>query len=317
MGQTASSFSQFFPAKPTFTAADVPDLTGKIAIVTGGNAGIGKETVLLTRNAKVYLAARSKTKAEVAIQDLHAGTGKTALFLELDLSDLASIKRSTQEFLSKETELHLLFNNAGVMWPPIDQVTANGYDLQFGTNVLGHFYFTELLMPALLAGATSSSDKKARVVTTSSFGNYLAKGINWDSLKDGPARRKVDTQALYNQSKLGNVLIAREVAKRYGDKGIVSTSVNPGNIRTELTRYVKTPGVLPYFILVQNMILYPVHYGAITQLYAGTSPQTLDSNGKFFVPWAREAQPNAKALDSDLGQRLWSWCEEQVKVHVG
>ncbi|KZT26842.1 NAD(P)-binding protein [Neolentinus lepideus HHB14362 ss-1] len=316
MGQATSYISQFFPAKPKFTAADVPDLTGKVAVVTGGNTGIGKETVkarivLLSRNAKVYLAARSKTKAESAIQDVHTATGKMALFLELDLSSLASVKKAAEEFLSKETKLHLLFNNAGVMVPPINEVTADGYDLQFGTNALGHFYFTELLMPALLAGATSSSDKKARVVTTSSFGNYLIKDINWDSLKDGPARKKMGPQALYHQSKLGNVLIAREVAKRYGDKGIVSTSVNPGNIRTDLSRYITTPG----WGLVSKLLLYPVNYGAITQLYAGTSPQTVDANGKFFVPWAREAQPNPKALDPELGERLWKWCEDQVKGH--
>ncbi|EPQ57453.1 NAD P-binding protein [Gloeophyllum trabeum ATCC 11539] len=289
MGQTASYLGQFFPAKPKFTAADVPDLTGKVVIV--------------------YLAARSKSKAEAAIQDLKAQTGKEALFLELDLSSLDSVKRSAQEFLSKEPALHILFNNAGVMWPPIDQLTADGYDLQWGTNVLGHFYFTELLMSALIAGAETSPDKKARVVTTSSFGNYMVKGIDFASFRDGPERKKLGPQDLYSQSKLGNVLIAREVAKRYGDKGIVSTSVNPGNIRTELTRHATFPGMK----LLSVLVLYPVHYGAITQLYAGTSPQTVDANGKFFVPWAREAKPNPVALDSELGERLWKWCEEQVK----
>jgi len=122
----------------------------------------------------------------------------------------------------------VLFNNAGVMWPPMDWLTEDGYDMQFGTNVLGHWYFTELLMPALLAGKESSPDGHARVITTSSSGAYLYT-VNWDSLRDGPARRKMSSQQLYFQSKFLNVVVTRQVAKRYGDKGIIALSCNPGS----------------------------------------------------------------------------------------
>ncbi|KAI0369416.1 NAD(P)-binding protein [Pilatotrama ljubarskyi] len=173
--------SQAYPPKSQFTVDQIPDLTGRVVIVTGDysllqrDVGIGYETIqaLLQHNAKVYMASRSRVKVDAAIASLKEATGKEALFLELDLSSLASVKRAAQEFLSREHELHILFNNAGVMMPPIDQVTKDGYDLQFGTNVLGHFYFTELVMPALLAGVESSPDHHARVITTSSAGAYL------------------------------------------------------------------------------------------------------------------------------------------------
>ena len=109
-------WTNMFPPKPTWTADEMPDQSGKVMIVTGGNTGIGKETVkvLLQHNAKVYLAARSRSKAEAAIKDLKDETGKDAIFLELDLSSLASVRKAAEEFLNKEHELHILFNNACV-----------------------------------------------------------------------------------------------------------------------------------------------------------------------------------------------------------
>ena len=113
------------------------------------------------------------------------------------------------------------------MWPPLDALTTDGYDLQWGTNVLGHFYLGERLMPALVAGAQTSPDKHARVITTSSGGAYLGK-LQYDTMRDGAARRKKTTEDLYFQSKLGNAVVAHQIAKRYADRGIVSISVNPG-----------------------------------------------------------------------------------------
>ncbi|KIO23027.1 hypothetical protein M407DRAFT_215532, partial [Tulasnella calospora MUT 4182] len=132
---------QAYPPKSKFDPSrDMPDLTGKVIIVTGGNTGIGKHTIraLLNKNAKVYMASRSKERAEKAIADLKQETGKDAIFLELDLASLDKVTKAAKEFMSKEPALHILFNSGGVMVPPIEQVTEDGYDLQFGTNVLGH-----------------------------------------------------------------------------------------------------------------------------------------------------------------------------------
>ncbi|KAI0961006.1 hypothetical protein AcV7_000228 [Taiwanofungus camphoratus] len=253
---------QSFPPKSKFSTDQIPDLAERVIIVTGGNVGIGKETVkaLLEHNAKVYMASRNKEKAEAAIKELKIATGKEAIFLELDLSNLLSVMKAAEEFMGKEQELHVLFNNAGVMTPPRELVTADGYDLQFGTNVIGHFLFTELLMPALIAGKDTSPDKHARVITTSSAGAYPG-SLHWDTFKDDPARRKMTTYSLYYQSKFANVVVARQVAKRYADKGIVSLSCNPGQIYTELWRY--TPNML---LRLVRLVLYPAPMGALTQL---------------------------------------------------
>jgi len=312
MGNTYSVIEQAFPSKPTWTVNDIPDLTGKVILVTGGNTGIGKETVkqLLAHNAKVYLAARNAQKANEAIADLKNETGKQAIFLQLDLSDLPTVRRSAQEFLSKEGQLHVLINNAGVMIPPKEQVTAQKYDLQFGTNVIGHWLFTQMLLPALFAATdASSSHEKARIVTVSSSGNYLTTGIDFDAIVDGPGRKKYAEVELYNKSKFGNVVVARELARRYGDK-IVSTSLNPGNILTDLGRHFSR-----WQYAMVKWMLYPVSYGALTQLYCATSPSVADANGKFFIPWARSGEANKAALDPQVGERLWSWLEDETKKY--
>lgn len=162
------------------------------------------------------------------------------------------------------------------MAPPIEQVTTQGYDLQFGTNVLGalsykfpcntqpnlflgHFYLTKLLSPALLAGAGSSPDGKARVVNTASSASLFVGEVDFNTLKDTPARKKRSPEMLYSQSKLvgsiclfldnpirtillnqGNVLFSNELARRYGDQGIVSTSLNPGNLQSDIQRHLST-----------------------------------------------------------------------------
>lgn len=310
MGVLFSLITETFPPKSKFNVQDIPDLSGKVIIVTGANAGVGKETAkaLLAHNAKVYIAARSQAKAEEAIKELKEDTGKEAIFLKLDLSDLKAVKAAAEEFQSKEKELHVMFNNAGVMVPPIDQVTTQGCDLQFGTNVLGHYYFTTLLIPALLAGAKSSPDGKARVVNTSSSASVLTSGVNFNTLKDTPARKKYSTSSLYAQSKLGNVLFSNELQRRYGDQGIVSTSLNPGNLKSDLQRHLSWTETL--FI---TPLLYPASQGALTQLWAGTSAEGLNLGGKYLIPWARIGEGNVAGQDEKLRGELWKWLEEQIE----
>ncbi|TFY74669.1 hypothetical protein EWM64_g9343 [Hericium alpestre] len=288
----------------------MPDLTGRVVLVTGGSAGIGKETVaaLLAHNATVYLAARSPAKAHAAIRELKERTGREAVFLELDLANLASVKRAAEEFLEKEKELHVLFNNAGVMFPPHNQLTKDGFDLQWGTNVVGHYALTKGLLPALLAAAQSSPDGKARVVTTSSMAAYL-NTIHWSTFARGPGRDKLTKYALYEQSKHANVVFARELGRRYGDRGIVSTSVNPGNIVSELQRHMN-----PVLRWIAHKFIYPTPYGALNQLWAGTSPETADFNGKFIIPWTRVGECRRETNDPEIGRRLWAQLEEDTHV---
>ncbi|KAJ7031133.1 NAD-P-binding protein [Mycena alexandri] len=312
-----SIYSQFFVPKTIFRAQDIIDLSGKVMLITGGYSGIGYETTkasaeLLAHGAKVYIAGRSQTRADNAIIELREATGKTDVhFLELDLADLQSVKKAAETYLSLETELHVLFNNGGVMQPPLDQFTAQDYDLQFGTNVLGHFYLTKLLLPVLLATAKTSPDGKARVVNTASLGSTFAPGIDYETMRDSAKRHQLGSIKLYNQSKLGNVVVSAELARRYGDQGLVSTSLNPGNLKTEIARHWTSPGQ-KLMKLLAHLIVYPAQMGALTQLYAGTSPEGANLNGKYLVPWARIGTPSQVSQDEEVGKKLWTWLEEQV-----
>ncbi|KAB5591233.1 Oxidoreductase [Ceratobasidium theobromae] len=293
MGTAYSVYRELFLPKPSWSVDQIPDLSGQVMIVTGGNAGIGRETckALLGKGAKVYLAARNKSKAEETIEWLKNETnGKSPVFLELDLADLNSVRRAAVEFRERERELHVLFNNGGVMAPPIDRKTANGYDLQFGTNVLGHFLFTTLLLPVLIHTAQISNGQ-VRVVTTTSMGHRSAPkgGIDYVSIEPNSsaadeARKKLGPFVLYSQSKWGNIVFSNELHRRYRAQGIVSIAIHPD-------------------------------YGALTQLYAGTSVEGLEYSGKYLVPWGIVGQPRADTSSEEAGQKLWAWLEEQAKTH--
>ncbi|KAF7368945.1 NAD(P)-binding protein [Mycena venus] len=349
-------FSQFFPPKSEFSVDDIPDLTGQVIIVTGGNSGIGKETVkaLLQHNAKVYLGARSPEKAKEAIDDLKSQTGKQAEFLELDLADLHSVKRAAQEFNQKETQLHVLFNSGGVMlinvrvdnlFSPYSCRQSNNllpkstifnsgpmcwvnypavHDFHiFSKAAAGHFYFTKLLLPTLQT--TVVSGKPARVVNTASLSAELfGQDINYNTLKESPAREKMGAQKLYHQSKFGNVAFSNELFRRYGNQGIVSVALNPGNLKTGLTRHIA--GAVKLFII--NLMLYPAPYGALTQLWAGTTNEgatfggkvecfhllryaEADTSAQYLIPWARIG--TSPSTDPAAEKALWTWLEEQVE----
>ncbi|KAJ7599590.1 NAD-P-binding protein [Mycena floridula] len=314
MVNSTSLIGQFWPPRAKWFQKDMPDLTGKVMLVTGPKTGIGKETVkaLLQHNAKVYFAARGKEDSEKVIRELEAITGKKAIFLELDLASLSSVRKAADEFLSKERELHVLFNNAGVMMPKLDLLTKEGYDVQWGVHVIGPHLFTKLLIPALLTGAQSSADRQARIVTTSSSGAYFEKNIHWDTFTPGSARTKYGTNNLYFQSKLAQVIWTRELARQYGNQGIMAVSLNPGHLQTDLQRH---QSALSLFF--GKFLLYPVDpYGALTQLYAGTSPNALNvTNGAFFIPWAREGPTPPGAFKPGVGTELWEYLEKEVEGH--
>ncbi|KAK7053648.1 short-chain dehydrogenase/reductase family protein [Favolaschia claudopus] len=298
---------------------DMPDLTGKIALVTGGNTGIGYHTVkqLLLKNAKVYLAARSEEKAKAAIQRLQQETlGKTAIFLELDLADLPSVRKAAEEFLSRENRLDLLFNNGGVMLSPPEMLTAQNHDLQFGTNCIGHFLFTELLLPALIQ-SHKETNTRARILNTSSLGHELApsRGIDFVSLRAGPERDAWVKAAgswlgpwrLYGESKLGNILVSNYYARTYPES-IVSCALHPGGIRTELTRHGGT-----MYQRIVSMIAFPAPMGALTQLWGATIASEEQMNGKYLVPWGKIGKASPPASDWELEGKVIEYLREQTK----
>ncbi|KAJ6545988.1 hypothetical protein DFH09DRAFT_1508206, partial [Mycena vulgaris] len=217
-------------------------------LVTGGSTGIGYETVkqLLLKNAKVYLVARSLEKAASAIKILGDETKKSPIFLHLDLADWRSVHMAAETFLAREPRLDLFFNDDGVLISPPDQLTAQGYDFQFGTNVLGHFYLTELLLPALTKSCEETK-VRARIINISSRVHTAepGNGIQFVSLKGGPERdewvkRKGNMMVrfpLYEQSKMGNILISNYFAKQHSGV-LVSCAVHPGAVKSDLLQCV-------------------------------------------------------------------------------
>jgi len=258
------------------------------------------------------MAARSEAKAREAIDELKKTTDNEGIFLKLDLNDLNSVRSAAQEFLSKETSLHVLFNNAGVMYPPRENITVQGYDSQFGVNALAPFYFTHLLLPALRAGAKSSPDGKSRVIHTSSYAGRFVDKIEYNTLLDTPARKKAFEYVLYSQSKLANAMISNEMAKRYVDEGIISVSLHPGFLSSDLLRHVSL-----WQLAMVKLLLYAPPYGALTQLWAGTMPEGAELNGKYLIPWARVGKCPAAAEDRAKLTELWNWLEAQVRSFEG
>jgi NAD(P)-dependent dehydrogenase (short-subunit alcohol dehydrogenase family) len=246
---------------------------------------LGKEIarILYSKNATVYIGARSREKADAAIDDIKKaapGSAGDLVFVPLDLADLSSIKASARQILSSTRKIHVLFNNAGVMLPGEDDKTAQGYDLQLGVNNLGTHLFTKLLTPALVDTARDELPATVRVVWVSSSAAETrfvpTGGVPLDNLDY--RNSKPSNFARYAISKAGNYLQGAEFARRHAADGVVSIPLNPGNLDSDLWR---SQGVV-MSTLLSAFLLHPVIYGAYTELFAGLSPEvTMARSGEW------------------------------------
>jgi retinol dehydrogenase 12 len=326
MGMNFSSLKQsFFIPAPTFTGRNLPDQTGKVHIVTGGYAGCGEELVrlLYEKNATVYIAGRSKEKAAKSIASVMGkhpdSTGKIG-FLQLDLSNFRTVKPAVEEFVSKETRLDVLTNNAGVMTPPAGSKDSHSHELQMGTNCLGPFLFSELLQPILQRTASSSPPGSVRVTWAASIASQLYSPQNGVDFGEDGNPRILGPRTDYGQTKAGNIFLATETARRYGKSGIVSVAWNPGNLKTELRRHQS-----PLLEMAMRFMLSPPIYGAYTELYSGWSDDiNLDNNGAYVWPWGRivtdglrpdllAAVKNREQGGSGTAEKFWDWCYKETQ----
>ncbi|KAI1139305.1 NAD(P)-binding protein [Hypoxylon sp. FL0543] len=316
-----SQFSQLFPPRPKFTDKNVPDQNGKVFIVTGGASGVGFEVsrILYEKNATVYIAARTASKIQNAIEDikkLYPGSRGRLEALVLDLANLETIKPAVENFISKEQRLDVLFNNAAVMGTSPEDKSAQGYELQMGTNALGPFLLTRLLEPILLrTAAQENSPGHVRIVWVGSMLDIGTPkgGVVWDSQTGEPLVHSA-MMANYMQSKAGITFLAHEYAKRLGGKGIISTSLHPGMMKTELQRHMPAPVRTAMGVVFKGPV-----YGAYTELYAGFSPEiTSKENGRYIIPWGRlgsvpEHMAGGMRSRDEGGtgssERFWDWCE--------
>jgi NAD(P)-dependent dehydrogenase (short-subunit alcohol dehydrogenase family) len=301
-----------------WTAAQVPDLTGKIAVVTGANSGIGFETArqLARHGAQVIMACRDRTKGEAACRRICAETPNAALEVAvLDLASLASARAFAAAFTRRRTPLDLLINNAGVMAIPYRQ-TADGFETQFGTNHLGHFALTGLLLEALLTAPA------ARIVTVSSDAHKLGRmdfaNLNW--------QRSYTRWGAYGRSKLANLLFAYELQRKLAaaQARAISVAVHPGYAATnlQLVGLEMSPlrGLTGTVRVLNRLAAQSAAMGSLPTLYAATAPDV--QGGDYVGPggfakmrgYPIKTRSNPASYDPALAAQLWAVSEEQTGV---
>lgn len=279
------------------------DLAGKVAVVTGASGGLGAETAraLASKGAAVVLVARNASKLEQQVDAIKASTGNEQVSYELmDLADFDSVRLTATTIAAKFPAIHILVNNAGLMACPLER-TAKGFESQLGVNHLGHFQFTQLLIPNLQAGAP------ARVVVLTSGAHKLGavdfEDPNWE-------RREYNKWEAYGAAKTACSLFALGLNDRFDE--ITANAVHPGIIMTDLSRHLVEEDYA--FMAMEGMTLKSVEQGAATSVWAATSPE-LEGKGGFYLEDAhigKEADPEERlygylpyALDQDSADQLW------------
>ncbi|BBY44487.1 SDR family NAD(P)-dependent oxidoreductase [Mycolicibacterium celeriflavum] len=295
-----------------WTAADIPDQSGRTAIVTGANSGLGYDTAaaLADKGAQVVLAVRNLDKGTEAKDRIKTASPNAIVTLqELDLSSLDSVRRAADELRAAHPRIDLLINNAGVMYVPNRELTKDGFEMQFGTNHLGHFALTGLLLDHLLPVDGS------RIVTVSSVGHRLMARIRFEDPHFETGYNRVQA---YGQSKLANLLFTYELQRRLKLKGAptIAAAAHPGFSDTELMRYI--PGFVPDFIW--KIVAQPASMGALPTLRAATDPGV--AGGQYYGPdGIGEVKGHPKVVASsgqshneDIQRRLWTMSEELTGV---
>jgi len=301
-----------------WTVENMPDLTGKVAIVTGANSGLGYEVAraLAYKGATLIMACRDAKKGEEAVLKLRQEFPKAKLeLMPLDLADLNSIRSFAETFSQKYSTLDILCNNAGVMAIPYRQ-TAQGFEMQFGTNHLGHFALTGLLLPVIL-----KTPNQPRIVTTSSA-LHRSGQINFADLA---SKNSYSPGGAYSQSKLANLLFAYELQRQLTAKGsnAISTAAHPGYAATNLQAAgpLMTGSALRLRLMqVASLLAQSAAMGALPTIYAATAAGV--QGGEYFGPagfmemrgYPKAVRSNERSYDTELAKKLWAVSEELTGV---
>lgn len=278
------------------------DLVSRVHLVTGANTGIGLVTAreLARRGARVFVVCRTMEKAAVTAEAIRREAGNELIEpLALDLSRLASVRACAEAFLRRDEPLHVLINNAGLAGR--HGVTADGFEIAFGVNHLGHFLLTVLLLERMGQSAPS------RVVTVASKAHFRAKAIDLDAVR-GRTRSLTGIQE-YAVSKACNVLFSAELARRTAGGGVTCYSLHPGVVASDIWRNVPWP-VRP---LMRLRRMLPVEEGAGTTLYCATSPEVAEQSGLYYDA-CKVKTPSELASDASLAEELWNRSDEWTDV---
>ena len=280
-------------------------LPNKIVIITGANTGIGKENAIdhAKRGAKVYIACRDIKRGEDALKEIIRESGSDNVhFLQLDLASLSSVREFSRKFHELESQLHILILNAGVMACPQSK-TKDGFEMQMGTNHLGHFLLTHLLLDLIKASSPS------RIIAVSSEGHKMSNIVKDDLMSEKPYGK----WRAYGRSKLANILFARELSKKLEGTGVTVNSCHPGAVQTELGRHMNAnlrkyfikPFVTPFFKTAWE--------GAQTQIRLAVDPDLTEVSGKYFSN-CKEKTPSRAAQDEEMAAWLYEKSLELVKL---
>ncbi|KAF4965162.1 hypothetical protein FSARC_7029 [Fusarium sarcochroum] len=306
-----------------FNPQNLPSLSGKVYLVTGGNAGIGFHTVrhLALLGGRVYMGARSPQKASDAIEKIRNESSSADVHhLQMDLMDLSSVVEAATSLKRRENRLNGLVNNAGIMATDFAISQADGFEAQWQTNYLSHWLLTWHLLDLLRETASEAEQDpgNARVVNVTSNGHkaHPKGGIDFDDIN----QEKGGAWSRYGMSKLGNVLHARQLNKLFGtgnhDAGktaIWTASVHPGFIATDLNKQTIMPSFI-YPTLKCLGVYQEPDYGSYSSLFtvASTDFKEVDS-GTYFDPGARRGESNKTGTDMELADRLWTWTEGELR----
>lgn len=306
------------------TADDVladQDLTGRTALITGGYSGLGRETAraMGAKGAHLILSGRDATKLSAAADEISESTGASVDTLVCDLASVDSIRSATDEAIDRFEKIDLLINNAGVMACPLDR-TADGFELQFGTNHLGHFLFTNRLVPLLEKG------ERPRIVNLSSRGHHIDE-VHFDD--PNYETREYEKWQAYGQSKTANVLFAVGLEQRLADKGIHAYALHPGGIQTNLGRHLSEQDIADLMKRIrknaeasgeQPQDFKTIPQGAATTCWVATTDE-LEGDGGLYCEDCNIADQDdnsasggvrSYAIDSEKADRLWNMSEELV-----
>lgn len=318
------AFQQVFPPSPSLTEQNLPCQKGKVFIVTGGISGIGYElaTILFHAGAKVYVAGRSEVTARKSIKEMESSTSSSDSnglieYLPLELDDLGTIKASAERFKSQESRLDVLWNNAGVSLPPAGSVSKQGHELQMATNCLGHYLFTQMLLPLLRTTAKAAPQGTVRIVWTASQSMEQFAPVGGVHMPD-LSTQSVDQTRSYGSSKAGNWFLATELARELGPLGLLSVANNPGSLKTNILRHTSR-----LFQLAVSPFLHDAKYGAYTELWAGITPElSMGDNGSYIIPWGRlHPFPRQDIFDgtkrveeggTGRAKEFRDWCDKQI-----
>lgn len=293
-----------------WTTTDIPAQSGRTAVVTGANTGLGLATAraLAERGAHVVLAVRDTDKGKRAADEIAAADPSATVTVQsLDLGSLRSIRTAAEELNEAFPRIDLLINNAGVMYPP-KQTTEDGFELSFGTNHLGHFALTGLLLENLLAVPGS------RVTTVSSQGHRIQAAIHFDDLQ---WERSYSRVGAYGQSKLANLLFTYELQRRLGPRDTIAVAAHPGVSNTELMRHIHLPSAFNPLI---GLLTQSPEMGALPTLRAATDPAV--QGGQYYGPsglgeirgYPKRVGSTEQSHDEALARRLWTVSEELTGV---